>query len=177
MKKGNIILAALIVLAGVLLGLVIYFPKNIDAALRRIQYPFEVGEVLATQQIEEDLTAVIYTNRQDSTQLQNALIRKTGIFYKVVDRNGSLTMEKPRALESGALRADILISWYDRSDKYVVMAVAYDEDVASVTYLDQALQELNINGYRLFYGYGSGAYEVYALFDGNGNRLEHIKES
>lgn len=176
MKKGKMILAAPIVLVGVTICLVMYFPKNIDAALNRIKYPFEVGEVLAAREIEENLTAVIYTNQQNNTQLQNALIRKTGIFYRVVDMNGSLTVEKPEMLESGEPRANILISWYDKSDKYVVMAVAYDEDVESVTYLNQELEEINMNGYRLFYGYGSGAYEVYELFDKNGNRLEHIKE-
>lgn len=176
MKKGRIIFATIIVLAGAMISFVIYFPKNIDTALNRIQHPFEVGEVLATQEIEENLTAVIYTNQQNNTQLQNALIRKAGIFYRVVDMNGSLTIEKPKMLESGEPRANILISWYDKSYKYVVMAVAYDEDVKSVTYLDQELQEININGYRLFYGYGSGEYEVYELFDKNGNRLEHIKE-
>ena len=105
------ILAVLIVLIGTLIGLVMYFPKNIDTALNRIQHPFEAGEILAAQEIEENLTAVLYTNRRNNTQLQNALIRKTGIFYKVVDRNGSLTIEKPKTLESGELRADVLISW------------------------------------------------------------------
>lgn len=172
MKKGKMILATLIVL----IGMVMYFPKNIDAALNRIKHPFEVGEVLVAQEIEENLTVVIYTNQQNNTQLQNALIQKTVIFYRVIERNGSLTIEKPKMLESGELRANILISWYDKSDKYVVMAVAYDEDVESVTYLNQELQKININGYRLFYGYGSGEYEVYELFDKNGNLLEHIKE-
>ena len=178
MKKNNMILTALIVLIGVAISLVMYFPKNIDTALNRIKYPFEAGEVLAAQEIEENLTAVIYTNRQNNTQLQNALIRKMGIFYKVVDMNGSLTIEieKPKMLESGEPRADVLISWYDKSDKYVVMAVAYDEDVESVTYLDQELKGIDINGYRLFYGYGCGEYTVYELLDKDGNRLEHIKE-
>ena len=29
---------------------------------------------------------------------------------------------------------------------------------------------------KLFYGTGTGKYEVYELFDQEGNRLEHIKE-
>ena len=69
-----------------------------------------------------------------------------------------------------------LVSWYDKSDKYVVMAVAYDEDVAAITYQNQELTPLDINGYHLFYGTGTGKYEVYELFDQEGNRLEHIKE-
>ena len=60
--------------------------------------------------------------------------------------------------------------------KYVVMAVAYDEDVAAITYQNQELTPLDINGYHLFYGTGTGKYEVYELFDQEGNRLEHIKE-
>jgi hypothetical protein len=57
-----------------------------------------------------------------------------------------------------------------------VMAVAYDEDVAAITYQNQELTPLDINGYHLFYGTGTGKYEVYELFDQEGNRLEHIKE-
>ena len=56
------------------------------------------------------------------------------------------------------------------------MAVGYDEDVSTITYLNQELMQLNVNGYRLFFGYGVGEYEIYELFDKNGNRLEHIKE-
>lgn len=62
------------------------------------------------------------------------------------------------------------------SKPYVVMAVAYDEDVAAITYQNQELTPLDINGYHLFYGTGTGKYEVYELFDQEGNRLEHIKE-
>ena len=178
MKKGKIFLAIPIMLIVVILSIALYFPKSIDTALNRIQYPFEVGEVLATMEIEENLTAVIYTNQQNDKHLQNALIQKTGIFYKVIDSNGSLTIEKPKMLKSGDQRAEILISWYDKSDKdkYIIMAVAYDKNVESISYRDQELQEININGYRLFYGYGRGEYEVYELFDKDGNRLEHIKE-
>lgn len=166
----------LIILFSAGIGFFIYFPKSIETALSRIEYPFEVGEILATQQIGENLTAVIYTNKEEKDNFQNAIVRKNSIFYDVIDRNGSLYMEKPKQLESGELRAQVLISWYDRSDKYVVMAVAYDEDVFTITHLNQELMQLNVNGYRLFWGYGIGEYELYELFDRNGNRLEHIKE-
>lgn len=158
------------------IGLFIYLPKDVYTALGRIKHPFEVGEILTTQQIEENLTLAIYTNKEKNNELQNALIEKTGIFHKVIEMNGSLSIDKPKKLQSGDLRTQMLISWYDKSDKYVVMAVAYDEDVSGITYLNQELMQLNVNGYRLFYGYGIGEYEVYELFDENGNLLEHIKE-
>ena len=73
-------------------------------------------------------------------------------------------------------RTQVLISWYDKSDKYVIMAVAYDEDVSTITYLNQELIQLNVNGYRLFLGYGIGEYDEMHMFDKNGNCLEQIKE-
>ena len=139
-------------------------------------YPFEVGEILASQQIDENLTAVIYTNKEEKSNLQNAIVRKRGIFYDVIETNGSVHIEKPKQLESGQLRTQALISWYDKSDKYVIMAVAYDEDVSTITYLNQELIQLNVNGYRLFWGYGIGEYDEMHMFDKNGNCLEQIKE-
>jgi len=150
--------------------------KSIENALNRIKYPFEVGEILASQQIDENLTAVIYTNKEEKSNLQNAIVRKRGIFYDVIETNGSVHIEKPKQLESGQLRTQVLISWYDKSDKYVIMAVAYDEDVSTITYLNQELIQLNVNGYRLFLGYGIGEYDEMHMFDKNGNCLEQIKE-
>lgn len=176
MKKSKIIIIGLIILIGMTISYFIYVPKSIDTALNRIKYPFEVGEILATQRIEENLTLAIYTNKEKNDELQNALIEKTGIFYKVIEMNGSLIIDEPQKLQSGDLRTQVLVSWYDKSDKYVVMAVAYDEDVYGITYLNQELMQLNINNYRLFYGYGIGEYEEYELFDKDGTRLQHIKE-
>lgn len=176
MKKRAIFLIVLIIIFGVGISFFMYFPKSIENALNRIKYPFEVGEILASQQIDENLTAVIYTNKEEKSNLQNTIVRKRGIFYDVIETNGSVHIEKPKQLESGQLRTQVLISWYDKSDKYVVMAVAYDEDVAAITYQNQELTPLDINGYHLFYGTGTGKYEVYELFDQEGNRLEHIKE-
>lgn len=176
MRKGKIVFDGLLILISVAIGSFIYFPKSIDSVLNRIKYPFEVGEILTTQQINENLIVVIYNNKVDSSKLQNAIIQRTGIFYAIVEVNGSLNIEKPQKLDSGDLRTQILISWYNKSDKYVVMAVAYDEDVAAITYQNQELTQLDIKGYHLFYGTGIGEYEVYELFDQKGNRLEHIKE-
>ena len=65
----------------------------------------------------------------------------------------------------------------DIGKTYVIMAVAYDEDVSTITYLNQELIQLNVNGYRLFWGYGIGEYdEMLHMFDKNGNCLEQIKE-
>ncbi len=52
--------------------------------------------------------------------------------------NGFLNIEIPQKLDSGDLRTQVLVSWYDKSDKYVVMAVAYDEDVAAITYQNES---------------------------------------
>ena len=176
MRKKTIILFILIFLFSAGIISFIYFPKSIETALSRIQHPFEVGEILATQQIEENLTAVIYTNKEEKDRLQNALVRKKGIFYDVIETNGSIQIEKPKQLESGEPIAGELVSWYDKSDKCVVMAVAYDEDVSAITYRKQELIQLNANGCRIFWGYGIGEYEMSELFDKSGNRLEHIKE-
>lgn len=176
MKNRKLIFIGLFIFLSVVIGSFIYFPKSIDTVLNRIKYPFEVGEILTSQQIDENLIVVIYTNKENSSQLQNAIIQKTGIFYSVVEMNGSLNIEMPKELDRGDLRTAELISWYDKSDKYVVMAVAYDEDVAAITYRNQELTQLNINGYHLFYGNGTGKYEVPELFDKEGRRLEHIKE-
>ena len=176
MKNRKVIFIGLFIVLSVVISSFIYFPKSIDTALNRIKYPFEVGEIVTSQQIDENLTVVIYTNKENNSKLQNAIIQKNGIFYSVVDMNGSLNIELPKKLDSGDLRAAVLISWYDKSDKYVVMAVAYDEDVAAITCRNQELTQLNINGYHLFYGNGTGKYEVHELFDQEGRRLEHIKE-
>lgn len=60
---GLFIKIVLIIIFGVGISFFMYFPKSIENALNRIKYPFEVGEILASQQIDENLTAVIYTNK------------------------------------------------------------------------------------------------------------------
>lgn len=175
MKNRKLIFIGLFIFLSVVIGSFIYFPKSIDTALNRIKYPFEVGEILTSQQIDENLIVVIYTNKIIIMN-SRTLSYKKQYFYSVVEMNGSLNIEIPQKLDSGDLRTQVLVSWYDKSDKYVVMAVAYDEDVAAITYQNQELTPLDINGYHLFYGTGTGKYEVYELFDQEGNRLEHIKE-
>lgn len=64
MKKRAIFLIVLIIIFGVGISFFMYFPKSIENALNRIKYPFEVGEILASQQIDENLTAVIYEQRR-----------------------------------------------------------------------------------------------------------------
>lgn len=82
MKKRAIFLIVLIIIFGVGISFFMYFPKSIENALNRIKYPFEVGEILASQQIDENLTAVIYTNKEEKSNLQNAIVRKRGVFSK-----------------------------------------------------------------------------------------------
>ena len=53
MKKRAIFLIVLIIIFGVGISFFMYFPKSIENALNRIKYPFEVGEILASQQIDE----------------------------------------------------------------------------------------------------------------------------
>ena len=96
MKKRAIFLIVLIIIFGVGISFFMYFPKSIENALNRIKYPFEVGEILASQQIDENLTAVIYTNKEEKSNLQNAIVRKRGIFYDVIETNGSVHIEKPK---------------------------------------------------------------------------------
>lgn len=176
MKKRAIIFIVLIIFLSAGISSFIYFPKSIETALSRIKYPFEVGDVFAMEAIDDDLTFVLYRNKTKDDRLQNALLRKQGPFYEVIEQNGSVNLEIPKQLKSGELRAEILISWYDKSDKYVIMAVARDEEVGTIIYRGQELMQLNVNGYRLFWGYGIGEYEMHELFDKDGNRLEHIKE-
>ena len=173
MKKTKIIISALLVCA---VGYFLYLPKSIEAVLNRIEFPFEVGEIVAIQEIEENTTVVHYINKKQNQELQNVVIRKQGPFYREVDLNGSLIIEKPKTLELGDIRTQVHISWYDKSEKYVVMSVAYDEDVASVVYRDKELENIEFNGYNLFYGYGIGDYKVYKIYDVAGKELTQIKE-
>ncbi len=69
----------------------------------------------------------------------------------------------------------MLTSWYDKSHKYVVMVVSYDQDVQNIVYQEQTLQQTVFNGYHIFYGYDIGKYQEYKLYDSAGNELEHIK--
>lgn len=153
----------------------LYLPKSIESVLKRLDYPFEVGEIVSTQQIDKNTSLAIFTNKEKSNELQNAIIRKNGLFYKLIDQNGSLTIEKTKNLESGSFRTQRLISWYDKSDKYVITIISYDEDVESITYQGQKTKRVDFNGYTLFYGYGIGVHEEIKLFDKNGNILENIK--
>ena len=104
MKNRKVIFIGLFIFLSLVIGSFTYFPKSMDTALNRIKYPFEVGEIVTSQQIDENLIVVIYTNKENSSQLQNAIIQKTGIFYSVVEMNGSLNIEMPKELDRGDLR-------------------------------------------------------------------------
>ena len=83
MKNRKLIFIGLFIFLSVVIGSFIYFPKSIDTALNRIKYPFEVGEILTSQQIDENLIVVIYTNKNNNNELQNAIIQKNSIFFVV----------------------------------------------------------------------------------------------
>lgn len=76
-ENRKLIFIGLFIFLSVVIGSFIYFPKSIDTALNRIKYPFEVGEILTSQQIDENLIVVIYTNKNNNNELQNAIIQKT----------------------------------------------------------------------------------------------------
>ena len=74
MKNRKLIFIGLFIFLSVVIGSFIYFPKSIDTALNRIKYPFEVGEILTSQQIDENLIVVIYRNISSDCPLLSAVI-------------------------------------------------------------------------------------------------------
>lgn len=178
MGKRKAVFITLIIVLGVAIGYFIYLPKDINTVIERRKYPFAAGEILAAQQIEAGITSVIYTDRDRQEVLHNAVIKKNGIFYSVIETQGSLNLEMPTELKSGDLRMTLWLSRYDEKDfeKYVVMAAARDEDVAAVSCRGQELLPLNSNGYRLFYGFGTGEQAICEPYDKAGNPLEMYKE-
>lgn len=169
------IISVVLTLAAVLAIWGITRPTSINDVLERAEDPFAVGEVLTQQVIDDHTTLVLYTNKDNPMELQNMVIRRTGPFYKRIDANGTLQLEKPKELESGDLRSRMLISWYqrDESHKYVAMAVVLDDGVADVAYGSQMLEEVDIDGYRVFLGFGESENVDYHLFDENGDELDH----
>lgn len=150
-------------------------PKSIHGALHGLRYPFEVGEVIATEEIYKNTTAVLCTNKQDTNYLQNAIIRKYGFFYKVIDKNGSIVLKQLEQLQSGEQRAECLASWYDKGEHYFVMSTAYDKEIDQIQYEGANLTPIFYKGYSIFFGWGTGHAIQYQLYDQNGNELEHIK--
>ncbi|MBE6024036.1 MAG: hypothetical protein E7231_12595 [Cellulosilyticum sp.] len=149
--------------------------KDINTVLRRIDYPFEVGEVVCIEEIEKNTTMVIYTNKRDIHKLQNVIIRKKGLFYNDIYLSGSLKILQPTELKSGSRRTGMLVFWYDKSDKYILMCVSYDKDVKTIKHKDQILISTQFKGYNIFWGLGNGRYEDYKLYDKEENELESIK--
>lgn len=170
MKKKRILVTAFLL---VLAGLVIWFlyqPKNINTILERLDDPFKMEEIIITTEIEKDTTVTFYANLKKK-QLYNAIIRENSFFYTLVRLAGSVSLEQHSGIED--LKAGVQISWYDKSDKYVIMAVIYDDEVATIQYRDERLQEVDFSGYRIAFGFGFGDYEEYKLYDKNGNLLDH----
>lgn len=174
MKKKNIMCICLLVLLGVTLSCYLHYPKSIDDALTKMSYDFEIGEIVDTQKIDENLTAVLLTNNAKNA-FQTAIVEKNGIFYRGIGITSSMDLSELNELDNSNLRTQGSISWYDESDNCVVFGVVYDEEVSSIKISNRELDELSVNNYRLFYGVGSGRDSgVYDLFDENGNQLQNL---
>ena len=182
LKQRRLLVSVCSVLLTVALVLTIWFfrqPSSIDEVLKDITPPFAVGDVVTRQEVEDDLTLVLYRNQDDERNLQSALIRKRGPFYRLVRCSGSLELEPMGWPEPGELRSQMLISWYDRDalEKCVVLAVALDQQVDRMTYCGTPLEKVEFNGYRVFFGGASSEeYELYQLYDKDGNELGHYAD-
>lgn len=84
MKNRKLIFIGLFIFLSVVIGSFIYFPKSIDTALNRIKYPFEVGEILTSQQIDENLIVVIYTNKIIIMNSRTLSYKKTVFFIALL---------------------------------------------------------------------------------------------
>ena len=82
MKNRKLIFIGLFIFLSVVIGSFIYFPKSIDTALNRIKYPFEVGEILTSQQIDENLIVVIYTNKNKTLINMKRIMNSRTLSYK-----------------------------------------------------------------------------------------------
>lgn len=178
LKQKRLLVSFCSILLTVALVFAIWFfrqPTSIDAVLEDIAPPFSVGDVLTSQEVDDGLTLVLYRNQDDRNALQSALIRKHGPLYRLVRCSGSLELAPVGQPDPGQLRSRMLISWYDRDnpEKCVVLAVAYDEAVEAISYCDTPLERIDFEDYRLFFGAASGKYELYQLYDRDGNELEH----
>ena len=176
-KKRGIITALISVLATLavlLLGWIVTQPRSINDVLEKLDDPFVVGEVLTQLEIDDRTTVVFYTNKNNPEELQNSVIRRIGFFYKPIDNNGTLVLEKPHQLETGDLRSRMHISWYQKgSDKYVAMVVVYDKEVSSVVYGTQPLEKLDVDGLEVYLGFGESKDSEYHLLDADGKEMDH----
>ena len=155
------------------------FSLSLEKAIQRLPEPFEVGDVLLTEEIEAGTFFVCSTNKNNPTLLQSAIIEKKGPLYRNRKLSGYLLLETPEALEPGDLRISLHTSFYTRQNpqKYIIMGVIRDDSVQTVVYQGQILKEMDYHGVRLCYGSGSvdtnlGNSGQYALYDANGNPLE-----
>lgn len=178
LKRKRVVTAAAAVLGTLtvlMAGWLLTKPTSVEKVLERVESPFAVGTVLAQREIDDVTTLVLYQNKENPTELQNMVIRRTGPFYRRMDLNGTLLLEKPQELKTGELRSRLHISWYERngSQKYVAMAVAFDEQVTGVSCCGQPMERIEAEGYQVFLGFGVGDEGVYQLFDANGEELGH----
>ena len=87
--------------------------------------------------------------------------------------------EKTTEVTQKEERIDTPISDFNKSQlcEYIIENAEYaTQKLSTITYLNQELIQLNVNGYRLSWGYGIGEYDEMHMFDKHGNCLEQIKE-
>ena len=144
MDKKKVLTVILIIIAVLLFAVFIFTPKSIESALKRIDEPFKVGEIFTVEDMGDDLYFAIYRNEDNINLLQNAVLKKSCVFYKVIDENGSLNFNPPKDGNDSKLKSTGFISWYDKKhpEKYVIMVAAYDNAIDSVEFCGKKLEKI-----------------------------------
>ena len=179
-KRLRSVLAAVIATVAVL-GAVwaVQQPTSVGEVLEREKHPlFAAGEILVQEAVDDHRTFVIYRNRQEPDHLLQVVIGRKGPFYESEGAVGYLTLEAPRTLEEGELRSRM--QWTALTKKppqtYGTTVVVYDEVVDRVECHGEPLQELEVDGCRVFWGVGLGDEYDYQLLDADGRELSHYYE-
>ena len=173
-RRRAALLAVCLTLLVLAIGWLLRQPRSLEAALGDDQ-TFAAGQILVQSELGHDRTLVLYENKYRQ-ELQLGVLEKQGPFWRSLHRTGSLALAEAGPLEEGDLRANLMISWYDREhpERCVLAGIAYDEEVDRISYAGEDLQRADVSGLTLFYGTSEAEYEVYRLFDENGRELEHI---
>lgn len=176
---------------GVLLSsLVLWFlwqHRSVDVMLKTLSEDYEVGEVIYSEQIEEDVTCVLYIGKSNPKKLFNVLIHRVGCIYYILDVHGPLELIKPTWREKKTSKQLMQVSDYNKTHKkyegqeyldnpYVVMAVAIDEAVDKIVFNGRVLTPIKTEEYSVFFGAGDKLEGGCELYDKEGNRLMELRE-
>lgn len=179
-KRLRAVLAAVIATVAVL-GAVwaLQQPLSVEEVLAQEKHPlFAAGKILVQEPVDDHRTFVIYRNQQEPDHLLQVVIGRKGPFYESEGAVGYLEMEEPHALEEGELRSRM--QWTALTKKppqtYGATVVVYDEAVERVECHGEPLQELEVDGCRVFWGVGLGDEYDYQLLDAQGRELSHYAE-